>query len=508
MRAAHISSIYRAIADVPFGVTLDFELPRTVSLPFDYIMDTTSVSAIPKYDFSLERKILDQIEERRTREQLQALTVAEQKRLTEEKLQALRAVSAHGLNSSGNLPKSAALGTASVTQRPISTSLTSAAMGPTERPGSVPPSASVAPMVAHDKSTSHLPAPQSQGDLSPPTSFSEVNNRPSSHIGNFASLVANSGNIHPGSPAPGGYPPSGSSLPTHHPRPPVATSAPLSSPGSASVAAVVSTASAMMPSSPQLYPPTTTTGASSISAYPAPYPPHSAGGPPAPHHHYSSSLHATPLASEPVRPTSNDYPTPHRPTSASPHLSYRPALPAKPADWRPGNQAPGSDPMPPPPSTSVAPPPPSAGGSQPPPLPPKSFKLSDYDYIQSAHANTLLPPASSTQQSPLDALPVPHTGTSTHGEGPSSAHPNPYPPTNQGPPPPTTTASTAMPYPADYMGLSHNPISPYHDDNDPNTVQQVRDLVDMGFSRTQAVHALEMFDYDLAKATNYLLDHP
>ncbi|KAJ1644462.1 hypothetical protein IWQ61_010414, partial [Dispira simplex] len=266
MRATQVSSIYRAIADVPFGVTLDFEFPRAVSLPFDYIMDTPSVSAIPKYDFSLERKILDQIEERRTREQLQALTVAEQKRLTEEKLQTLKAVTVSDLGSSGNMPKRTTLGAVSTTQPPISTILTSTTVNPAGRPGSVPPSSSPAPVATHGKPTSHLSA-QSQDGLSPPTSFSEVNSRPSSHIGNFTSLAVTSGNNHPGSPTSGGYPPPGSSFPAHYPRPPVATSVPLGAPGSASVVTITSSSTAMTSSLPQLYPPTTiTTTAASTSA--------------------------------------------------------------------------------------------------------------------------------------------------------------------------------------------------------------------------------------------------
>ncbi|KAJ2642599.1 hypothetical protein GGF44_001579, partial [Coemansia sp. RSA 1694] len=37
-------------------------------------------------------------------------------------------------------------------------------------------------------------------------------------------------------------------------------------------------------------------------------------------------------------------------------------------------------------------------------------------------------------------------------------------------------------------------------------VEQVNTLVSMGFSRPQALQALEMYDYDVNKASNYLID--
>ncbi|KAJ2528625.1 hypothetical protein IWW43_005324, partial [Coemansia sp. RSA 1935] len=37
-------------------------------------------------------------------------------------------------------------------------------------------------------------------------------------------------------------------------------------------------------------------------------------------------------------------------------------------------------------------------------------------------------------------------------------------------------------------------------------VEQLGALLSMGFSRPQAIHALEMYDYDVNKASNYLID--
>ncbi|KAJ1718180.1 hypothetical protein LPJ53_006638, partial [Coemansia erecta] len=37
-------------------------------------------------------------------------------------------------------------------------------------------------------------------------------------------------------------------------------------------------------------------------------------------------------------------------------------------------------------------------------------------------------------------------------------------------------------------------------------VEQLNTLLSMGFSRPQAIHALEMYDYDVNKASNYLID--
>ena len=39
------------------------------------------------------------------------------------------------------------------------------------------------------------------------------------------------------------------------------------------------------------------------------------------------------------------------------------------------------------------------------------------------------------------------------------------------------------------------------------SVEHVTNLMAMGFKRPQAIQALEMFDYDLARASNYLLDY-
>ncbi|KAJ1905603.1 hypothetical protein IWQ60_012251 [Tieghemiomyces parasiticus] len=512
-----IASIYQPIADVPFGAQLGFKLPSPVSLPFDYIMVTDSVSAIPKYDFTLERKILAESEERAKAEKLQAQTTA----------------AAHNRMS---------LTFAHGSTPPLPATTMTAAAGPSSHYG-----AASAVAVGPSLSANHHASSPSQAATPPSTHYPSPVVQPATSA--QSSQPIHSAYQSPNPPPPqqpqpqphqqyhqyqppyqAGHPYSGPST-THGPPPPPVpanqsiymTSKPGFSTSSSATAAAYPPSSYPGTASHTFTPPPVSTAASppalptkpaSMSGYynhhQQPQPGHTisperpvlSGRPPIPGS--AGPSHPVPPPVPPRNPHQHLTPPTHQSHSQSPH--------------RPTTQ-----------QTSYA--------SPPPPVPPKTFELSDYDYIQSAHVNTLLPPPRPSTQSPNSSSSGPYPGAYSPPAGNPSGGVYPPPGSSSGYPaaggygypsygagssvgvaglansssvyPPTSGPYTnsSMPDPSSYASHhQHRPTSMYHEEDDPNTVEQVRDLMAMGFSRNQAVHALEAFDYDLTKATNYLLD--
>ncbi|KAJ2846932.1 hypothetical protein IWW36_004112 [Coemansia brasiliensis] len=97
------------------------------------------------------------------------------------------------------------------------------------------------------------------------------------------------------------------------------------------------------------------------------------------------------------------------------------------------------------------------------------------------------------------------SGSGFGGSSISSAGAPPVPPRRkqslQNPPaiPPKPLAFSEFDYAADGPSALGSIESPDH-------VEQLSTLLSMGFSRPQAIHALEMYDYDVNKASNYLID--
>ncbi|KAJ1978093.1 hypothetical protein H4R34_003331 [Dimargaris verticillata] len=483
MRSGEISSIYRGVADVPFGAQFDFEFPTPVSLPFDYIMVTDSVSSIPKYDFSLEKKLANEMEGRRRREQLETLTNAQKKRNAENTLFARHAATSSLLTTTGHVLSLdhrhsvavsghalAALGRPTVSASPLSngrpasadlthrTPISEVANSPSPRPHALTPDPIKPPPAASylayspPKATSHagyaassyhLPtattAPftsAAETTMPPAASFATL---PHSQLSNASQSIPNMGppqSSVPMAPSPTtmGSPPFSQHQHQQHPHP---------------------NANARPPSGyPALSSPPITSMAPQWSQSPPVYAPH-----------YASTMPMlAPVSSPPPHPPAVSGPG-YPPLSHHYNYSPNPVLPPRP------HTTTARPPVPNPPSHNPAPP----------PLPPKTFQLSDYDYIQSAHPNTLLPP--------------------------SGSHPAYLPPNSMLSANYPNIANPAMPDHNQYLGqASLSPLGPTGED-DEHTVEQVRQLIAMGFSRAQAVHALEAYDYDLSKATNYLLDH-
>ncbi|KAJ1975923.1 hypothetical protein H4R35_002924 [Dimargaris xerosporica] len=477
MRSSEISSIYRVVADVPFGAQFGFELPTPVSLPFDYIMVTDSVSSIPKYDFSLEKKLANEMEDRRRREQLEALTDAQKKRNAEHILPARQhastssplmatrhtlsldhrhsvAVSGHGLATLGRPTSSASAlpfgrpASADLTQKiPVVESANALSPRPhaaTPDPPKPPLTASYvaysSPKITHHTGYATSSHPLPTATTAPPSSTAESAMSPAA---SFAILP---------------NPQAMNASPSAHTMGPPQSSAPMSPPPT-TVGALPFNQHQHQQYLPQTSNPPSSSGYPTLSSPPAiSMAQQWSQSPPVYSANYPLTMPiSAPASSPPSHPpaaTGSCYP----PSSHRYDYPLNPALPPRPY--------PTATPRPPIPN------PPSVGPA-PPPLPPKTFQLSDYDYIQSAHPNTLLPP-------PPNSMP-------------SAGYPDPAP--------------SVMPDHNQYLGQAAlSPLGPTGED-DESTVEQVRQLIAMGFSRTQAVHALEAYDYDLAKATNYLLDH-
>ncbi|KAJ1919297.1 hypothetical protein H4219_002059 [Mycoemilia scoparia] len=129
-----------------------------------------------------------------------------------------------------------------------------------------------------------------------------------------------------------------------------------------------------------------------------------------------------------------------------------------------------------------------------PPIPPKPFEISQYDYV----------PDSSF----IGGLNTNNTHGSTsagghhHGGSPNAHISSPH--MHQGGA--GTSSSSGMINNSGYNAVASTSnvagggmVS--------QSAEQVDSLTQMGFKRPQAIQALEMFDYDLERATNYLLDH-
>ncbi|KAJ2451678.1 hypothetical protein EV183_003454 [Coemansia sp. RSA 2336] len=130
-----------------------------------------------------------------------------------------------------------------------------------------------------------------------------------------------------------------------------------------------------------------------------------------------------------------------------------------------------------------------------------------------APANVVQPTSQNSTAPMRPALPPkpdewkPQPSGSGFGQQPStsSAGAPPVPPRRkpslQNPPaiPPKPLAFSEFDYAADGPSTLGSIESPDH-------VEQLSMLLSMGFSRPQAIHALEMYDYDVNKASNYLID--
>ncbi|KAJ2025059.1 hypothetical protein IWW57_003515, partial [Coemansia sp. S610] len=66
------------VQGVKLRFELPFKLPAPVSFPFESIGDFRPISRIPKYDFSLEKKIMKEISKQKQEDQFDMLRQAQQ----------------------------------------------------------------------------------------------------------------------------------------------------------------------------------------------------------------------------------------------------------------------------------------------------------------------------------------------------------------------------------------------------------------------------------------------
>ncbi|PVV02297.1 hypothetical protein BB560_003255 [Smittium megazygosporum] len=70
--------IYTGLEGVKLKFKLPFDFPDTVSLPLDFISETKPVKDIPKYDFELENRIINEEKTYKQEEEMQQMIVAQQ----------------------------------------------------------------------------------------------------------------------------------------------------------------------------------------------------------------------------------------------------------------------------------------------------------------------------------------------------------------------------------------------------------------------------------------------
>ncbi|KAJ2162727.1 hypothetical protein GGF46_000452 [Coemansia sp. RSA 552] len=469
------------MSELVHGVKLKFELPfklpAPVSFPFELIGDFRPITRIPKYDYSLEKKIMKDIVKQKQEDQFNMLKQAQQQlsmvdliasrksrhkgkepdRTAEEsRLQRARSESGaskqsasaaggpHASTSAGpeplqGQPRPQQAPAANDTKVDAAPPVDTLAVDPSlqaERPHSAGPGIPLAQTAAGVISTT---AAKSQEFPLPPPGAAQTGAGPGSaapsqpiqHAGP-AQYVARPG-LQPRPklqfPAPGpprseagpGVGPMGFVMPQRaeqHYRP--GTIPGLAAAGTNSNVGFTSMVELPLHRPQQ--------GAASLPAsVPIQPNPHStmlnSGGSSSSNNRLSASFGVGPPASNPPRQSLEPSP-------------LRPALPPKPAEWQntPNSGVAGSLR-------------PAAGSSMPPPVPPRRAQ---------------------PQQDP--AAPAI-------------------------PPKPFTTFSE-FDYEADGQGSSDSA----------GHVEQLNTLLSMGFSRPQAIHALEMYDYDVNKASNYLID--
>ncbi|KAJ1841214.1 hypothetical protein LPJ57_010371, partial [Coemansia sp. RSA 486] len=74
----------------------------------------------------------------------------------------------------------------------------------------------------------------------------------------------------------------------------------------------------------------------------------------------------------------------------------------------------------------------------------------------------------------------------------------------QGPSPPAIPPKPFMAF--SEFDYASDEVSGMGSSSQTGHVEQLNTLLSMGFGRPQAIHALEMYDYDVNKASNYLID--
>ncbi|KAJ2005691.1 hypothetical protein H4R26_001818 [Coemansia thaxteri] len=511
------------VQGVKLRFELPFKLPVPVSFPFESIGDFRSINHIPKYDFSLEKKIMKEIAKQKQEDQFNMLRQAQQQ------LSMVDLIASRKNRHKGKEPERSADGKArtdagSSLIKPQSDSGVSRLQSTAAATGSY----GLAEAAKHEQGAA-LAQPQQQAKV-------QESSNPPIHFGSTVSPVGMAAAIQ------------SSQVERPHSAEPAVT--------------ITQPAPAIRPAQPtvsqQMYPPSSNPLASSAASM--------AGLLPAYHQQVSANIQPSPnqQSLQSSRPAAYMSMAPagspmyQSPMFSSRYSSQQPSagqqaphnfmsspggFGARPGPGNMGVQAfqqqlrPQSQPRP---QYQVHLPPQQQQQPQPP------LSQQQYNQSSSQQINLTIPnprpnrlstsfgpgpswaqeaPASQNDAASRPALPpkpdewkpAPFTvsGTMPSATGDSTQHssdsaygPLPLPPRrppNQSdpappaiPPKPFTTFNEFDYAPDDPSGL--NPVG------QSGHVEQLNTLVNMGFSRPQAIQALEMYDYDVNKASNYLID--
>ncbi|KAJ2633466.1 hypothetical protein H4R22_000464 [Coemansia sp. RSA 1290] len=440
------------------GVKLKFELPFTlpkpVSFPFESIGDFRPITRIPKYDYSLEKKIMKEIAKQKQEEQFNMLKQAQQQ------LSMVDLIASRKHRHKGKEPEK-------VGARPSSSGgetglLKPHSEGGTSRLQNSAPAEAMAPQSFHQQSA--------KADT-PATTQAALPATPADKLATVPTVKVE----RPHSAGPG--------VPTTQPSMNQSTNA-----GPAHSQAVTSATSSAATSSS--YPVAHQTGLAAgnlekppvittqqpanmplgFAIRPPPPRPLAVSGAP------SSNMGLHSMVELPLQ--QQHQPRPY------PHVQSRPQMRPAPQQLTPASARPDTS----------------------------AFRFSTSFGNSVAPVNVVQP---TSQDSSTDMRPVlppkpdewkPQSSGSGFGQpSASSAGAPPVPPRRkpslQNPPaiPPKPLAFSEFDYAADGPSTLGSIESPDH-------VEQLSTLLSMGFSRPQAIHALEMYDYDVNKASNYLID--